>query len=89
MTKLKEVKKITWQELRTLCIKNEWYTLGTNEEYEKLLKMCDKKPTTKTIQLMAEDIYKHSELSNDYLSEVANIAHYIASDAMIICYEWE
>lgn len=27
-------------ELRSLCIKNNWFTCGSNEQYEKLMDQC-------------------------------------------------
>lgn len=80
--KIVETRKIFWDDLRNLCIRNNWYTCGTVKEYEKMLAMCKKDNiTTKDIVKIAQDIMEHSndeenegrELTS-YCFEVARIA---------------
>ncbi len=77
----KEIRKISASALRALCIKNDWYTHGDNDEYSHLLlDLAQHKEniTTDDIVEIASDIIEHSGLSiRDFESvafEVANIA---------------
>ena len=52
----------TASRVRKVCVDNNLYTLGTNEEYSKMLDMVmELKPTTTNIYRVAKDIEKHSE----------------------------
>ncbi|MGL6198610.1 MAG: hypothetical protein ACRC3H_06705 [Lachnospiraceae bacterium] len=52
--------------LRHLCIERNWYTCGTNEEYENLFDMVDKETlTTDDIVEITQDIIDHSEISTE------------------------
>lgn len=67
---IKEFRSISPYELRALCIRENWYTRGTNEEYNEMLEMCGdgfkrKKLTTARIQAIATDIMKHSTVPQD------------------------
>ena len=58
----KEVRTLHHSDLRALCIKENWYTGGTNEEYDNLFKMTEKENiTTDDIVEIATDIVEHSE----------------------------
>lgn len=54
--------------VRALCIKENWYTCGTNEEYSKMLAHCRVTGRGKQDQFLkdlfevASDIYNHSEI---------------------------
>ena len=39
MKKIKELRVMSMSDLRSLCIKHDWFTEGTNEEYDKFLNM--------------------------------------------------
>ena len=68
----KEVRRLGSMELRALCIKEDWYTGGTNEEYANLLDMANRENvTTDDIVEMATDIYEHSEVAMDKLKRAA------------------
>ena len=57
-------------DLRNLCIKNNWYTRGNSDEYENLLHVCGgnkKIITTDDVVKIANDILDHSE--TDYYFE--------------------
>lgn len=75
----KEIRKLHADTLRGLCIAKNWYTRGTCEEYENLLKMCDNENiTTDMIVEIATDIMSHSADSEErpftsYAFEVARI----------------
>jgi len=61
----KEVRTLSAENLRNLCIKQHWYTRGTNSEYDNLLfdLAADKENlTTADIIAIAEDISAHSNL---------------------------
>ena len=73
----KEIRKIEPHALRKLCIKNDWYTNGTNEEYAKLFDMIKKDNiTTDDIVEIASDIYEHS--SNIEFDEFTDVMYQIA-----------
>ena len=58
-------------DIRCMCIRNELYTCGTNEEYMLMLKLVDIAaggPTTKNMYLIARDIFEHSE--NQTISDI-------------------
>ena len=49
-------------DLRSACIRNDFYTCGNNEEYERLLLSIRKiEPSLENMQKVAEDILEHSE----------------------------
>lgn len=61
MKNYKEVRTLTRTDLRTLCIKHNWYTNGTTVEYETLLSLTEKENiTTEDIITVAADIMNHS-----------------------------
>ena len=69
MNRYKEIRTLTAYNLRSLCIRQNWYTCGDNAEYEHLLyDLADSKPhlTTEDIIEIAEDIAAHSNLQNSY-----------------------
>lgn len=77
---IKEIKRIDTDKLRGICIKNNWYTKGNNEEYSNMFSMCDvDNVTTELLYEIAKDIYEHTDVknstngcSNDY-SDMENI----------------
>lgn len=83
MKKFRENRRVYADDLRRLCIQKNWYTGGTNEEYEHLL--CDLAGSkenigTDDIIAIADDIMQHSHLDPEYgiesvAFEVAAIAH--------------
>lgn len=65
----KETRTISASNLRSLCIRKDWYTRGGNDEYEHLLlDLAEGKEnlTTDDIIQIAEDIAAHSNLPDDY-----------------------
>lgn len=60
----KEVRKLCSSDLRSLCIKENWYTGGTNDEYFNLMQMTEKDNiTTDDIVEIATDIIEHSNVA--------------------------
>lgn len=60
---MKIIAERTWESynVRDLCVKNNWYTRGTNKEYTKMLNSIDKKkPTLRNMTKVAQDIVNHS-----------------------------
>lgn len=58
----KEIRTLHSSDLRALCIRENWYTGGTNEEYYNLMQMTEKENiTTDDIVEIATDIIEHSE----------------------------
>ena len=59
----KEVRRLSGSDLRVLCIREDWYTGGTNEEYADLLNKTNniENITTDDIVEIAADIVEHSE----------------------------
>lgn len=50
------------RDIRSLCIKKDWYGYGTNEDYEKMLNfVTTHKPTTMNIYKVAKDIFEHCD----------------------------
>ena len=59
--KIKETRTITSEKVISLCINNQYYTCGTNAEYEKMLDMCNyKEATVELLLTVAGDIWEHS-----------------------------
>ena len=66
-----EVRKISADNLRGLCIRQNWYTNGDNEEYGHLLfDLAANKDnvTTDDIVEIAQDIIDHSKTDYDFES---------------------
>lgn len=59
---MKEIRKIDNMKVRAMCIKDSYYTSGTNEDYENLLfNLCEKDNITlDDIEEIASDILVHS-----------------------------
>lgn len=87
---LKETRKIMNDKVRSLCIRNNFYTCGDCEEYDNLLSnLCsgNKEITTSDLIEIADDILKHSSnlfYSNDDIKslvfDLANSCCYTVFD---------
>ena len=61
-TRIVERRFWTTSDIRKVCIDNDLYTSGTNEEYEKMFKLAESlEPFAENLYLVAKDIEKHSE----------------------------
>lgn len=72
MSNYKETRRLGASALRALCIRENWYTLGDNDEYEHLLlDLAGNKPhlATGDIIAIAEDIAVHSDLDEGWTVE--------------------
>lgn len=67
-----EKRTLTMENLRNLCVFNNWYTNGSNKEYENLLNNVDNliNITTDDIVEIATDILSHSNLELDELTNI-------------------
>lgn len=66
---VKVTKFLSSESIRNTCIRMEWYTLGTNEEYSELLSFVDSVRCSFTdddLLTIACDIYDKSFMLNDY-----------------------
>lgn len=83
--KIVEKKIWSWDDVRRACIKNNLYTLGTNEEYAAIAQIVMiTKPTTSSIYLVAKDICEHS-----IGQTVSNVMFILANEAVTTMYEIE
>ena len=58
---MKEVRKIEIDKVRSLCIRNNYYTEGTCEQYAAMFELCRTvNPTTDDFEEIATDIMEHS-----------------------------
>jgi hypothetical protein len=73
---MKETRKLYRDDLRQLCIRNNWYTCGNNEEYGKLLDTVDQceNVTTDVIASLAKNILEHSTTEQEIESICFDIA---------------
>lgn len=73
--KITEKRTISASALRELCIANDWYGYGTNDEYSNLLLtlgQCKENLTTNDIRIIAKDIIRHSHIDHGALLDVMN-----------------
>ena len=95
---IKEIKRINTGKLRNICIANNWYTKGNNEEYSNMFSMCDvDNVTTELLYEIAKDIYEHTNVntakngcSKEYsnMENILNMMIYV-NDASYVFYEVE
>lgn len=48
------------QDVRNLCIENNFYTRGDCEAYANMFEMCKQSPTNEALADIAKDIWQHS-----------------------------
>lgn len=76
---MKEFRQLSKSDLRSLCIRQNWYTCGNNEEYSNMLNKANKgNITTNDIVAIAKDIKEHSNTNHDITSicfEIAKICY--------------
>ncbi len=62
--KVNVTRKLFWDDVRQVCIQNQYYTRGTNEEYMDLFNIIRSFSTVDDTQLfiVAQDIYNHSNV---------------------------
>lgn len=87
---MKKTVRINDDKVRATCIKQNWYTMGTCEEYENLLlNLCKDNATDEDVMAVVYDIAEHTNLDRicrDYGSSeqevIENIAFYIFNDCL-------
>ena len=82
-----EIRTIGASDIRKLCIKNDWYTRGTNDQYAHLLYDLGEwkeNLTTEDIVEIAEDIIAHSKIEADGRTE-AEVIESVAFEIMRVC----
>ena len=86
MVKIKEVKRWSWEDIRLMCIRNNWYDSGSCQEYERMFDIVrNNKPTKTNIYNVAMNILEHTSDEQT----VENIMFYIANDVVKTFYEIE
>ena len=84
MKQYKEIRKVRASSLRALCIRQNLYTAGDNDEYNHLLyDLAGNKENLSTADIIeiAADIMDHSDMSVDYTIE--SVAFEVASIANV------
>ena len=85
--KPKIIEKRDWSaaEVRGVCVRNNLYTCGTNEEYSRMLEQVDElSPSTENIYIIAKDIAEHSEYET-----ISNVMCILANSAVLTTYKIE
>lgn len=85
--KIKEMKHLFPDDVRTLCIEHNWYTNGTSDEFCQMLDSIRKRKniTANFIYTIACDIFVHSNLKDwgENIDDVLeNLMCYIINDCV-------
>ena len=83
MTTMKYKMQGSWTvyDIRKMCIQNEFYTCGTNKQYEKLMNfVSDHEPTMEAIEWVAKDIIDHSSFEYDY--PITSMMFHVVNDCV-------
>lgn len=62
---MKEMRKFDIYKVREMCIRNFYYTMGTNEDYCKMFEMCEEEATLENVIAVADDIIAHSDIDEE------------------------
>lgn len=88
--KLVETRKLEVGKVRVMCIRNNYYTFGTNEDYDKMFCKCE----NNNILEIASDILEHSDkerlMHQSGCSErevLENICFQLINDCCYTCVE--
>lgn len=67
LPRFKEVRTVSWDEVRSLCMAKRWYTRGSNEQYSALAGYIFEleEVTTEDLVYIASDILEHSSTEYD------------------------
>lgn len=85
MKTIKTEKTWDWNDVRSMCIRNNWYDRGSNEEYQKMLDMTELPVTDENIYRMAVDIVSHTSAEQT----IGNVMYYIGEDVIHTFYDVE
>ena len=81
--KITETRKWDSMSVRNVCVNNELYTCGCNEDYTRLLDEVNlMEPTNENIYRVATDIAKHSDDNT-----VSNVMFLLVNQAVIVSFE--
>lgn len=95
--KLQETRHLFWEELRKYCIRNGYYTLGTNEEFDELYHLLPRTQcreglresehvTTEDLLTIAQNIMLHSEPSKFELMDLGTLVFSINDECCVDCF---
>lgn len=96
--KVIERKKIDTDKLRSMCIRNNWYTRGSNDSYSKMFELAESfgfNVGVDELYQVASDIFKHTDVESatngccsGYSSEenILNMMIYV-NDCTLVYYE--
>ena len=70
------VQVLTADEVREVCIRHQYYTKGTCQEYENLFEMCGY-VTPDSLENIAKDIKDHSDTEDSVLDIMKTLAIHI------------
>lgn len=77
------IRRWSYHTVRQACIRNDLYTCGDCEAYDKMLNMADRtEPTTKAMYLVAKDIQEHSKDQT-----ITNVMFILEREAVITTFE--
>lgn len=72
--KIETIRKWNTSDIRSLCIRANYYTYGTNEDYENLFDFVrNNEPSLENVYHVAMDIVRHSNLDSHGQTETENI----------------
>lgn len=87
---MKIVEQIKAEKIRTLCIREEWYTDGTNDDYCEMLDFAnDEIPDVNVVEAIARNIAIHSHIEMNDTESIANIMYHIINDCVIRFVDYE
>ena len=78
-------------DVRTMCIRRNFYTCGDCEDYDMMLhyvRMLPDGPTTRNLYLIALDIWEHSDEEVKCNLEVTDIMYYLETESVHTSF-WE
>lgn len=80
-----EIVKWSSSDIRSMCIKNDWYTAGDIKAYSKMLDFVEEnEPTKLNIWKVAQDVLEHSDDKDLYVEAIMFV---IANDVVKTFYE--
>lgn len=82
--KLKETRYLNPRDVRALCVRRDWYSRGTCEQYDNMLEAVRQTPdmTTGNLYIVAKDILDHSNTDCDLTDTLYDLA-----EACVITFE--
>ena len=84
---MKRIEKWYRDDIRTFCIRHNYYTHGNNAHYESMLTYVYlNQPTTEALEWVANDILKHSD---DPENTVTNVMYQLYKEVVNVFFEEE